>query len=129
LIVLVVVRSSCSPNADLLHQNTCDVNFRRDGNNERALQYTPEVGKHRGTFQQDADLYPRRGDIDYPDVGERFLPRPLITKFDGHPMNYKTFMRQFEAHIAQGLELMSCACSFCNIVNLQYEIKLSALRR
>ena len=82
-------------------RNKCDVNFRRDGNNERALQYTPEVGNHRGTFQQRADLYPRRDDIDYPDVGERFLPKPVITKFDGNPMNYKTCMRQFEAHIAQ----------------------------
>jgi len=84
-----------------LHRNKCDVNFRRDGNNERAFQYTPEVGNHRGTYQQRADLYPRRGDMDYLDVGERFLPRPVITKFDGNPMNYKTFMRQFQAHIAQ----------------------------
>jgi len=84
-----------------LHRNKRDVNFRQDGNNEMAFQYTPKVGNHRGTYQQRADLYPRRGDIDYPDVGGRFLPRPVITKFDGNPMNYKTFMRQFEAHIAQ----------------------------
>jgi len=84
-----------------LHRNKCDVNFRRDGNNERAFQYTPKVGNHRGTYQQRADLYPCRGDIDYPDVGERFLPRPVITEFDDIPMNYKTFMRQFETRIAQ----------------------------
>jgi len=84
-----------------LHRNKCDVKFRRDGNNERAFQYTHEVGNHRGTYQQHANLYPRRGDIDYLGVGERFLPRPVITKLDGNPMNYKTFIRQFEVHIAQ----------------------------
>ena len=66
-----------------LHRNKCDVNFRRDGNNVRAFQYTPEVGNHRGTYQQRADLYPCRGDIDYPDVGERFLARPVITRSKG----------------------------------------------
>jgi len=84
-----------------LHRNKCGVNFRRVGNNETAFQYTPEVGNYRGTYRQRADLYPRRGDIDFPDVGERFSPKPVITKFDGNPMNYKTFMRQFEQHIAQ----------------------------
>ena len=89
-----------------LPRNKCDVNFCRDGNdlnryNERGFQNTPAVGNHRGTYQQRADLNPRRGDIDFPDVGERFLPRPVINKFDGNPMNYETFIRQFEAHIAQ----------------------------
>ena len=87
-------------------RNKCDVNSRRDGNdlnryNERGFRNTPEVGNHCGTYQQRADLYPCRGDIDYSDVGERFLPRPVMTKFDGNLMNYKTLMRQFEAHIAQ----------------------------
>jgi len=61
-----------------LARNKCDVNSRRDGNdlnryNGQGFEYTPEVGNHHGTFQQRADPYPRRGDIDYPDVGERFL--------------------------------------------------------
>jgi len=61
---------------------------------------------------------------------KRFLPTPVITKFDGNPMNYKTFMRQLEVHIVQRLELMSYdSCSSCNTVNLQNEIKLSASRR
>ncbi|XP_078490965.1 uncharacterized protein LOC144747081 [Ciona intestinalis] len=38
------------------------------------------------------------------DVGERFLPRPVIDKFDGNPMNYWTFVRQFETHINRKTE-------------------------
>jgi len=93
------------------------------------LSNTPEIGNHHGTFQQRADLYPHRGDLDYPDVGERFLPGPVITKFDRNPMNYKTFMRQFEAHITQttGTDEL-CLLFLLQHVNLQYEIKLSALR-
>ena len=35
------------------------------------------------------------------DASERILPRPVITKFDGNPMNFRTFERQFEAHIVK----------------------------
>ncbi|XP_078493207.1 uncharacterized protein LOC144748758 [Ciona intestinalis] len=38
------------------------------------------------------------------DAGERFLPRPVIDKFDGNPMNYWTFVRQFETHINRKTE-------------------------
>jgi len=33
------------------------------------------------------------------DASERILPRPVITKFDGNLMNFRTFERQFEAYI------------------------------
>nr|CAB3263156.1 uncharacterized protein LOC104265735 [Phallusia mammillata] len=44
---------------------------------------------------------PRPVDHDYPEVGERFLPRPVVKKFDGDPMNYWSFVRQFDVYIAK----------------------------
>ena len=52
---------------------------------------------------QPRDLPPRHA-RSLGEVGERFLPKPQITKFDGDPMDYWAFVNRFRIHITDRLD-------------------------
>ncbi|XP_078495525.1 uncharacterized protein LOC144750934 [Ciona intestinalis] len=77
--------------------------------------YNPPLPSFEATPLTEVDLSPRpvlrtqkeyehnhnRQQYQTTDVGERFLPRPVIEKFSGDPMGYWTFVRQFDTHITK----------------------------
>ena len=69
----------------------CDENVRKD----LCPQPQPREGCYFGVESQEPSMA---------GMGERLLPRPTIEKFDGDPMNYWTFVRQFNAHIMRKVE-------------------------
>ena len=40
------------------------------------------------------------------ELGDRFLPKPSVEKFDGSPMDYWVFVNRFEVHVVVESKVM-----------------------
>jgi len=83
-------------------QSTCDPSFAVPG-------YVSGVQQRFDYYDTHPELFPESRAINSTDpwdriVQERSLPRPIMTEFDGNPMNYQSFVRQFTAYIAKNTQ-------------------------
>jgi len=71
-------------------------------------EHGPTTGREL-QFQSHGSNYPYDGTFrtvqhsplpSYAEVGERFLPKPAIEKFEGDPLDYWAFVNRFKVHIA-----------------------------